>query len=535
MRHLVDARFTGDLDQIIRRRVIRVGVPFNRTFYFIDKGVQRGISYEYLVMLEDYLNKQFNTGNMRVYMVPVPMAHDMLIPQLRAGRIDAVVAQMTVTPERQKVVDFTIPTRTNVDEIVVTGPGSPSLKTIDNLSGAHVFVRKSSSYYASLQALNSRLRTNGKPPIKIEEAPENLEDDDLLEMVNAGLLPATVVDNYLAQYWIKVLPNLQLHNDLKLRTGGTLAVAYRQNNPRLGEELNGFIQKNGLNSAFGRAIQKRYLQDTKFITAASSTQDRQRFQRTVDIFKKYGELYSFDYLMMAAQGYQESRLDQNAHSQVGAVGVMQLMPATGQQLGVGDIHQIDSNIHAGVKYMRLLRDKQFADQPMDDLNKELFTFAAYNCGAGRVHQLRVEAAARGLNPNVWFGNVEQIASVGLCGAPHNPTYVSGEIMWRRRPDAQHGWGKSGLLRHIIIRCSPAAAGQRRSVGSVRFGRRRRPPSRGPSASSQHPRRRSGGLWRPGHGRARPGSSGGPRPTGEASSRESAGKCAAIWTCPLSWA
>jgi membrane-bound lytic murein transglycosylase MltF len=422
MRHLVDARFTGDLDQLVMRRVIRVGVPFNRTFYFIDKGVQRGLSYEYLAMFEDELNKQFKTGNLRVYVVPVPMTHDMLIPQLRAGRIDAIVAQTTVTPERQKLVDFTIPTRTNVNEIVVTGPGSPAMQSIDDLSGVHVFVRKSSSYYASLQALNSRLRAKGKPPIKIDDATESLEDDDLLEMVNAGLIPATVVDSYLAEYWAKIFTRLRLHEDLKLRAGGDLAVAYRKNNPRLGAEFNGFIQKEGLDTAFGRVMQKRYLQDTKFITEPSSAQDRQNFQNMVGIFQKYGQQYNFDYLLMAAQGFQESRLNQDAKSQVGAVGVMQLMPATGQQLGVGDIHQLDPNIHAGVKYMRFMRDKYFGDQPMDDLNKELFTFAAYNCGAGRIHELRREADQRGLNPNVWFGNVERIASERI--GRETVTYVS---------------------------------------------------------------------------------------------------------------
>ena len=128
------------------------------------------------------------------------------------------------------------------------------------------------------------------------------------------------------------------------------------------------------------------------------------------LFRKYSDRYNVDFLLMAAQGYQESRLDHRARSPVGAIGIMQIMPETGKSLKVGDITQLEPNIHAGVKYMRNLRDQYFANEPMDDLNKALFTFACYNAGPGRIRQLRAAAEKRGLNPNVWFGNVEQVAS-----------------------------------------------------------------------------------------------------------------------------
>ena len=141
-----------------------------------------------------------------------------------------------------------------------------------------------------------------------------------------------------------------------------------------------------------------------------------------DLFKKYGAQYNLDYLLMAAQGYQESTLDQNVKSPVGAIGVMQVMPPTGKQLNVGDITQVDSNIHAGVKYVRFMMDQYFANEPMDDLNKGLMTFASYNAGPGRIRQLRRETERRGLNPNVWFGNVERIASERI--GRETVTYVS---------------------------------------------------------------------------------------------------------------
>jgi len=280
----------------------------------------------------------------------------------------------------------------------------------DQLSGGHVFVRKSSSYYQSLLALNRRLHAGGKPPVTIEAAPESLEDDDILEMVNAGLVPATVVDDYLAVFWKQVLPNLVLNERAPLRVGGQLAVAIRKNSPQLAAELNGFIDRNGLDTALGKILAKRYLQSTKFVTNAASVEERRKFDMMVGMFRKYGAQYDVDYLLMAAQGYQESRLDQDVRSPVGAVGVMQVMPETGAEQGVGDISQLEPNIHAGVKYMRFMVDHYYKNEPMDRLNKALFTFASYNAGPGRLQKLRREAAERGLDPNIWFGNVEQIAS-----------------------------------------------------------------------------------------------------------------------------
>jgi membrane-bound lytic murein transglycosylase MltF len=293
---------------------------------------------------------------------------------------------------------------------VVTGPGLASIASLDGLSGQKVFVRKSSSYHASLKALNDRLRARGKPPVDIQEASESLEDDDLLEMVNAGLLPATVVDNYLAHYWKQVFPDIVVHDGLKLRAHGNLAVAIRKNSPKLAAELNHYIADFGLESVLGRMLERKYLKNTEYVKNAASQRERAKFLAMADLFRKYGEQYDFDYLLMAAQGYQESRLDQGASSPVGAIGVMQLMPATGREQAVGDVHSLEPNIHAGIKYMRFMRDRYFAGEPMDDLNKGLFTFASYNAGPGRIRQLRREAAQRNLDPNVWFGNVEQIAS-----------------------------------------------------------------------------------------------------------------------------
>ena len=406
----MDKPFTGDLDALMQRRSIRVAVTFNRTHYFIDKGQQRGLTYEALKLFEDDLNAQSKTGHLKVHVMFLPMPREQMYPALVGGKVDMVAAMVTVTPEREALVAFSEPTRKNVNEVVVTGPGAPPIASVDDLAGQEVFVRKSSIYSESLVKLNEQLKARGKPAVVITPTPEVLEDDDLLEMVNAGLVNITVVDDYLADFWKKVFTNLNVHGDVAVRSGGNLAVAFRKENPQLREAVNTWIRKHGKGDAFRNTIERRYLENVKYAKNAASDAERKKFQAMVGLFQKYGTQYNVDYLLMAAQGYQESTLDHGVKSPVGAIGVMQVMPATGKELKVGDITQIEPNIQAGVKYMRFMMDQYFADEPMDNLNKGLMTFAAYNAGPGRLRPLRRETEKRGLNPNVWFGNVEHIAS-----------------------------------------------------------------------------------------------------------------------------
>jgi membrane-bound lytic murein transglycosylase MltF len=422
-RSTLGAQFTGDLDEMVKRRVIRAGVAVNRTHYFIDKGVQRGIAAEALMLFEEDLNKKLDTGLLKVHVAFVPLPRDQLLPALVDGRVDLVAAQLTVTPEREKHVDFTAPARTNVSEIVVAHKSAPPIATPSDLSGKEVFVRKTSSYYSSLVALNETLNGQKKPPVTIKEAPEALEDDDILEMVNAGLVPLTVVDDYEAVFWQKIFPDLRLDKAAALRTGGSLAVAVRKNNPKLRDAASQWIKTHGLDTWFGKAMEKKYLENTRYASNATSDAERKKLRAVVELFRKYGDKYDMDFLLMAAQGFQESRLDQDAKSHVGAIGIMQIMPATGKELAVGDITQIEPNVHGGVKYMRQLIDTEFKNDPaITPLNKGLMAFAAYNAGPGRLRQLRRLTKERGLDPNVWFGNVEQITSEKI--GRETVTYVS---------------------------------------------------------------------------------------------------------------
>ncbi len=410
IRGVLDKEFTGDFDAMVKRRLIRAGVVFNRTQYFIERGVQRGISYESITLFEEQVNKRLKTGPLKVHVAIVPLSRDQLFPALQQGKVDFVAATLTITPERRKLADFSMPTRTGVSEIVVTAPGVPPLATGDDLSGREVFVRRSSSYHQSLRQLNESLASRGKPPVTIKEAPEALEDDDVLEMVNAGLVDITIVDDFVAEFWRQVFPNISLHEGAAVRTGGEIAIAVRKDNPQLLRAVNTWIKEYGPGTAFGNTLDRKYLQNANYVRGAAAEAERKKLRELVKLFETYGKRYDVDYLLMAAQGYQESRLDQSAKSRVGAIGVMQVMPATGKELAVGDITRVEPNVHAGVKYFRFMMDQFYKDEPMDNLNKGLMTLASYNAGPGRIRQLRRETERRGLDPNRWFGNVERVVS-----------------------------------------------------------------------------------------------------------------------------
>ena len=419
---VVTAPWKGDLDGMVKRRRIRALVPYSKTTYFVEKGVQRGASYEALTAYGDQLNLKRKTGHLKTHIVFIATPRDELFPALLEGRGDIAAAALTITADRKKVVDFTDPLASGVKEIVVTGPQSPALATLDDLSGKEVYTRKSSSYWEHLEDLNQRFAKERKAPIKLRAAPETLEDEDLLGMLNAGLFAIGVVDTYKFDLWSPVFKSVKGHREITVSEGGDIAWAIRPGSPQLKADLNAFVKTHKLGTTFGNTIRRRYTASTRFVKNATAEAEIKKFNAVVELFKRYGTQYNLDALLVMAQGYQESRLDQAARSKVGAVGVMQVLPTTGKDMKVGDVHQLEPNIHAGVKYIRFMIDTYFKDEPMDAINKGLFAFAAYNAGPNRIRQLRKLTAQRGLDPNKWFNNVEVIVSEKV-GA-ETVTYVS---------------------------------------------------------------------------------------------------------------
>ena len=408
----VNKPWKGDFSGMAERRYIRALVVYSKSFYFLDKAQQKGITYDGLKQFEKFINEKLNNKKIKVNIIFIPVSRDRLLPGLVEGLGDIAVANLTITPERLKQVDFSDPVLTGVTEVVVSGPSSPKIASLDDLSGKEIHVRKSSSYYESLQKLNDRFQTEGKNSVNIVAANENLEDEGLLEMLNAGLIRLVVVDSHKAEFWAKVFDKITVHEDIAVSSEGDIGWAFRKNSPEFKAMVNEFVKQHKAGTTFGNILLKRYLKNIEHIKDSTSEKELAKFRQTIDLFKKYASQYQFDYLMVAAQAYQESQLDHSKVSPAGAVGVMQLLPSTAadKNINIPDIHELENNIHAGTKYLRFITDRYFADEGIDPENKMLLSFAAYNAGPARITKLRDEAKTQGLDPNQWFRNIEIVAA-----------------------------------------------------------------------------------------------------------------------------
>ena len=401
----------GDLDTMVERRAIRVLTVYGPGRYFLKDG-PRGTVQEYADKLQKVVNEAFKTGLLTVQVPVIPVARDQLFPALQAGYGDIVMAGTTVTDNRQVGVDFTIPVSKPLKEVLITGPSAPRLGSLADLSDQTVYLRLSSSYAESVRKLSQTLVEQGQAPIRIEAVDESLEDEDLIEMVDTGLLPWAVVDDYKPQMWREVFTRVTVRDDLVLREGARLAWAIRPDSPQLKTFLDTFLKENREGTLFGNIIRNRYIRDFNWTENAMGATELSRYHKLSALFRKYGTEYGMDPTLLAAQGFQESRLDQSVRSPVGAIGVMQLLPSTAKDKNVAipNIDELEPNIEAGAKYMAFLKERYFSDPELDELNGSLLALASYNAGPGRIRRLRREAAERGYDHNLWFDNVEVIVA-----------------------------------------------------------------------------------------------------------------------------
>ncbi|MGE4421443.1 MAG: transporter substrate-binding domain-containing protein [Pseudodesulfovibrio sp.] len=404
----VQQSWKGDLSQIIEsHRPIRVLVVYNRTNFFMKEGVMRGLEADMMSAYEKHLAEEYKKDLVRLVFVPVPVKD--LFPALLDGRGDIAAAALTVTAERSRQADFAEPYRTGVSEIVVGGPKSPALSSAEDLSGRKATVLAGSSYAEHLADLNERLKKHRKKPVRIVDADPYLATEDLLEMAARGMVPYTVADRFLADLWKKVFPNLRLYPDAAIHTDGKLAWAVRKDCPELRKSLSEFAATVRQGTLLGNMFFKRYYENDDFVTDPTTQVEIGKLKPMAKLFQKYAKMYDFDWLKIAAMAYQESRFDMNRKSSAGAVGVMQIKPSTaaGPSVGIKDVHTLENNIHAGVKYLRYLVDNYFSDVAPEA--RMDFALAAYNAGPNRIIQVRKRAAEMGLDPKLWFGNCEWAA------------------------------------------------------------------------------------------------------------------------------
>jgi membrane-bound lytic murein transglycosylase MltF len=413
--------WSGDLDGIIERGFLRVLTVYNPLYFDYFGFEQQGAAVEIARNFESHLRKTLGREAASLHVVLIPVPRDRLLDNLTAGLGDIAAANLTITPERQALVAFSEPSRTDVHEVVVTGPGAPEITSLDGLASSktRVHVRPSSSYFEHLEALNKARKKAGKRGIRIEKADERLEDYDLLDMVDKGVIPAVVVDSHMARLWSQIFDHIQVHENLVVHSGGSIAWAVRSNNPQLLAAVNGFVKTAREGTLLGNMLARRYLEKSSWMENVLSGNSMEKYRQTIGVIRRYADQYDFDWLMITAQGYQESGLDQNKRSKSGAVGVMQVLPATAgdRNVAVSGIEQLDNNIHAGVKYLRFLRDRYFSDAGIEPLDRVLFSLAAYNAGPANIARARKKAAATGFDPDRWFGHVEVAAARTISREP----------------------------------------------------------------------------------------------------------------------
>ena len=407
----LEKTFTGDLPEMRKRKRIRALVTYSKTDFFFDQGRARGMQVEFLHEYEKFINKGVKRATDKVHITYLPVTFNELIPALREGKGDIAAAFLTITPEREKQVAFATGGKMKVNELVVTHKDVAGLKSIDDLSGKSVYLLSGSSYVQHVTQLNQKFRRNRKPLVKIVQADPNLLSEDILEMVNSGVVPITIVDDYKARVWKKVLPDIRLKEDLIISNDNSVGWATRKQNTELARSLDKFALKVRKGSLLGNMLFKRYYSETRWINNPVSKKERKRQETFIALFRKYGKKYDFDHLALMAQAYQESGLNNKKKSHRGAVGVMQLLPSTAadHNVNVKNIYILENNIHAGAKYLAFIRDRYFSDPGISHENRLAFTWAAYNAGPAKIRKMRDKAAKIGLDPDIWFGNVELAA------------------------------------------------------------------------------------------------------------------------------
>lgn len=414
----------GDLDNMLVNGEIRVLTSITLGSYFIDGGEQRGTVYEMSKILEKYVRENAGADARRLKITIIPVRRDQLLPYLVEGHGDVAFANLTVTPDRSQVVDFSYPFSTKGSEVLVAAPGQPAIHRIEDLAGREVVVPVASSYFESLVATNQKFVADGLEPIKITVSDPRLEIEDLIEMLDADLLPMTVADSSRMRLWSRIFKKVTIYENIVFRENASIALAMRKESPKLKKVLDGFVRENRVGTLVTNMLLKQYSDYTGWVKPVLEENPFRKFEQLIGLFRTYGLEYDIDWLLLASFAFQESGFDQDARSHVGAIGVMQVMPSTAadRRIDIENIEDVENNVHAGTKYLALLRSHYFSDEDLDPTEQMLFTMAGYNAGPNRINRLRRVAEGRGLDPNIWFNNVELVVAAQIGREPVN--YVS---------------------------------------------------------------------------------------------------------------
>lgn len=388
--HLV---YKDDLPGIKHRQVLRVLTRNNAATYFVWRGQFLGFEYELMKRFAD-------SQGLHLEMV-VPNRWGDLIPTLKTGGGDLIAASMTITDERKKQgIAFTQPYNKVTEELVARASES-GIISINDLNGRRVVVRRSSSYWTTLQKLLDQGMN-----FQLVEAPDNMETEEIISRVASGEYDLTVADSHILSV------ELIWRNDIKpvLTLNGPVphGWAVRDGDKKLLSALNAFLDKE-YKGRFYNLVYDKYFQNSNRILDHVASHQEYAAKGNISPYdaevQKYAEEYGFDWALIVAQMYQESRFDPKAESWAGARGLMQILPTTGELFGVNDLHEVDTSIQTGVRYLAWLHERFEPELTVQD--RMWFTLAAYNAGLGHVRDARSLARKMGWNQDRWFNNVDR--------------------------------------------------------------------------------------------------------------------------------
>jgi len=402
-----------DLPSLLKKRIIKVLVVNHPAYYFIYQSRPRGFAYDMMREYEKHLNrKYFKNTKLKLNILFIPVPSSQIINLLAQGYGDIAIGPLMTPLRQQNQVTHTEPIYTNNQLLLVSHDSTIEYKDIKQLSGKEIWIRRNSIYHQQLDIINQQLFQLKRQPIYINIVADELEDYELLDMVDNKQIFMTMISNHGLRLWQKLYKNIKLHPRLVIGNNIPSTWAVRNHTPQLTRSLNQFIHKHKKGTKIGNILHRRYLVSHRWLSKVIHQQFEKRYLETEKIIKKYAEQYEFDWQLILAQAYQESRLNQKAISHRGAVGVMQILPSTANEpyVNIKNINNVDSNIHAGVKYLHFMKQRYFSHKNIAKLDSLLLSFAAYNAGPAKLIQLRKRALKEGLNPNIWFNNVEKIAA-----------------------------------------------------------------------------------------------------------------------------
>ena len=402
----------GDFADIKQRRLLRVLVQYSKTNFFFDGPEFKGFDFEIMREYEKFLNKGITDESDKIVVTFIIKPFANILSELVNGLGDIAIANFTITPEREKIVSFTDPYISNVNEVVVQNESISNLDSIEDLSGKSLYLLAQSSFIQHMDGLNQQFKQQDLEPVNIITAKNDLDTEDILELVNANVYPLTIADDFTANTWAEVMPDIVVRDDLVLNSGGQIAWAVRKDSTDLLASLNQFINTIKKGTLLGNIFFKRYYENSKWIDNPTAPASVSRLDEYKTTFQKYAKQYNFDWLSIAAMAYQESKIDQSMVSPAGAVGIMQIKPETAasKEVGISDIYNSENNINAGIKYLAYLRERYFTSPDIDLADQINFSWAAYNAGPARISKLRKMASELGYDPNKWFANVERVAA-----------------------------------------------------------------------------------------------------------------------------